>query len=295
MKKNRALLKIELRNTILDLFSREDMYGYQVINKIEIDGEKIEPPRIYVILKELYNEGLLKDRWERSGTGPSRRIYSLDEKGRAVLRANLLQSISAVRKDYGKYLMSLHPQIDITGEIINRLLEGIDGKKKTAFFTNHDDDMTKTMISNIQRKVPEGRVYLIKPRSVEIITNYEKVEILSGRYEDIPLKDGFVDLLIINDLPEGEQLMTAIKEWHRVLNSEGNLGIITPSVLVKERVDPIDIGDYMAKLEHEVLGKSNYIDEGRLKKGLRKFFRDVENHLITHLTLILAKQPKQNQ
>jgi len=292
MKRNRASLKIELRNTILDLFSRNDMYGYQVINKIEIDGEKIEPPRIYVILKELFNEGLLQDRWERSGTGPSRRIYSLSEKGRAVLEANLLQSISVVRKKYVEYLMSLHPQIDVSGNILNRLIDGIKGKKKIGFFATRDNDMTRTMISIIQREIPEGRVYLIKPRFVEIITNYENVDILSGLYEDIPLKDDFVDVLIINDLPEKEQVLTAIKEWHRVLNPEGNLGIITPIVLVTNRVDPISIGDYMAKLEHGIDGKINYIDEGYLKKGLRSYFQIVEDYSIIDLTLISAKQPK---
>ena len=292
MKRNRASLKIELRNTILDLFSRNDMYGYQVINKIEIDGEKIEPPRIYVILKELFNEGLLQDRWERSGTGPSRRIYSLSEKGRAVLEANLLQSISVVRKKYVEYLMGLHPQIDMSGDITNRLVDGIEGNKKIGVFTNHDDIMTKEMVSKIQRKIPEGRVYLIKPRSVEIITNYENVDILSGSYEDIPLKDDFVDILVLNDLPEEEQVRAAIQEWHRVLSPGGALGIVTPTVLVKDRADPISIGDYIARLEHGVQGKSNYIDEEYLKKELRSYFRDVEGHSIVDLSLISAKQPK---
>jgi PadR family transcriptional regulator PadR len=292
MIKKRATLKNELRKTILELFSSKDMYGYEVKKRIELDGEKIEATRIYTILKELNDEGLIIDRWERSSSGPRRRIYSLDEKGRDALKANLLEAISLVHKHYGQYLKSLYPKVDIISDVLNLLNKGMDGKKNIGYFTNQNYGMLNIWISKHQQIMPEGRIYLIKPRSVDITQDFQNVDILSGNYEDIPLKDGFTDILLIIDLPEEEQLEASIKEWHRVLSPEGNLGIITPTVLVNERVDPISIGDYVEKHEHEILGQSNYIDGEYLKKELRKFFNNVEDQKIVHMTFINANQPK---
>ncbi len=293
MRTNRGVRKNELKKAILDLVASKDVYGYEVLKKLEINGERIEAPRIYTILKELNTDGLLIDRWERSKTGPRRRIYSLGEKGRDALKANLLEAISVVQRNYWDYLMSLNPKVDIIGNILNQLTAGVNGNETIGYFTNKYYGMTKTLISRLQKTVPEGRVYLIKPRPVEIPQEIDNVDIISGSYENISLKDGYADVLLIIDLPSEEILESAIKEWYRVLSPEGNLGILTPSVLVKEREAPISIGDYVQKHEHEVLGQRNYIEGAVLKKELSKYFNQVEDQVIAYMTIILAKNPKQ--
>ncbi|MCK5139597.1 MAG: helix-turn-helix transcriptional regulator [Thermodesulfovibrionia bacterium] len=291
MKKNRAILKNDLKKTILNLFSVKDMYGYEVIKKVEINGEKIDAPRIYTILKELNNEGLLVDHWERSQTGPRRRIYSLAEKGREALLEQLLEAISYVHHNYGVYLASLYPKIDLVGDILTPLLKGKNGKINIGYFTNKNYGMNNYVLSRLQQMMPEANIFLIKPRSVDITTKIENVEILSGRYEEFTLKDGFADVLVIVDLPEEEQIEPAIKEWHRVISPEGRLAIMTPSVLVKKRGDPISIGDYVEKHEHEVFGQSNHVDGEYLKKILGGFFDEVEEKIVVHMTVITAEHP----
>jgi PadR family transcriptional regulator PadR len=291
MTQNRSFLKNTLKRTILDLFSNKDMYGYEVKKTLELNGKKIDATRIYAILKELKNEGLLIDRWERSTSGPRKRIYTLGEKGRDTIKANLLEAISVVHKHYGEYIISLYPEVDIIGEILNKLLNGMNGKKNIGYFTSQNYGSTNMLISRLQRMMPEGSIYLIKPRSVDIQLESENIDMLSGRYDDIPLKDGFADVLLLIDLPEEEQIESCIKEWHRVLSAEGNLGIITPSVLVSERKDPINIGDFVEKHEHEVHGQCNYIEGEYLKKELSNFFNEVEKQLIVHMSFITATQP----
>jgi PadR family transcriptional regulator PadR len=291
MIKSKAWLKNDLRKNILSLFSTKDMYGYEVKKRLELDGRKIEAARIYSILKELYNEGLIIDRWERSRSGPRKRVYSLGEKGKDALKANLLEAISVVHKSYGEYLMSLYPKVDIIGEILNHLVKGMDEIKNIGYFTNQYYGSTDMIISRIQQKIPEGSVYMIKPRSVDLAIENENVDFLTGTFEDFPLKDGFADLLLIIDLPKEEQLKSCIKEWHRVLSPEGNLGIITPSVLVKSRMDPISIGDFVEKHEHEVFGESNYVEGKYLKKELLNFFNNVEDPTFVHMMVISARQP----
>jgi len=295
MKKNRVILKNDLKKTILNLFSIKDMYGYEVIKNIEINGKKIEAPRIYTILKELNNEGLLMDHWERSKTGPRRRIYSLAEKGKEALQEHLLEAISFVHHNYGIYLASLYPKVDLIGDILTPLLKGIDGEINIGYFTNQNYVMNNILLARLQSMMPQANIFLIKPRSVEITKNIKNVEILSGRYEEFSLKDGFADVLMIVDLPDDGIIGSAIKEWHRVLSPEGRLGIMTPSVLVKKREDPISIGDYVEKYEHEIRGQSNYIEGECLKKGLSEFFDEVEDKTIVHMTIVTAKNPVQMQ
>jgi PadR family transcriptional regulator PadR len=287
----RQLSKNILKKTILDFFSSKDMYGYEVKKRLTLDGNNIEIGRIYGILKELNNEGLLIDRWEKSSSGPKRRIYSISERGREAIKTNLLEAISIVHKHYGEYLLSLYPKVDILGDILNLFFKGMSGKKNIGYMAYKNYGMTEMIISRIQRMMPEGRVFLVKPRSVDIVLNNKSVEILSGEYEDIPLRDNYADLLLIIDLPEEEQLESCIKEWHRVLSPEGHLGIITPTVLVKNRVDPIGIGDYVEQLEHEVLGQCNYIEGECLKKELHNSFSEVKDNTIVHMTFITAFQP----
>jgi PadR family transcriptional regulator PadR len=287
----RQLSKNILKKTILDFFSSKDMYGDEVKKRLTLDGNNIEIGRIYGILKELNNEGMLIDRWEKSSSGPKRRIYSISERGREAIKTNLLEAISIVHKHYGEYLLSLYPKVDILGDILNLFFKGMSGKKNIGYMAYKNYGMTEMIISRIQRMMPEGRVFLVKPRSVDIVLNNKSVEILSGEYEDIPLRDNYADLLLIIDLPEEEQLESCIKEWHRVLSPEGYLGIITPTVLVKNRVDPIGIGDYVEQLEHEVLGQCNYIEGECLKKELHNSFSEVKDNTIVHMTFITAFQP----
>jgi hypothetical protein len=177
------------------------------------------------------------------------------------------------------------------GDLVNLLTRGLKGKTNIGFFTSKRYPTLDMWISGLQKKLPEGRFNLIKPRDVDMKLVKENTDILSGSYNDFPLKDDFADLLMIVDLPEEKQLASSIKEWHRVLSPSGNLGILTPSVLVKKRVDPIDIGDFVEKHEHEILGESHYIDGEILKNELSNYFQKVEKNLIVHMTLMMAFEP----
>lgn len=283
--------RASLRRTILDLFRTGDMHGYEVKKRLELEGMIVDISRIYTILNEFNIEGLLSDRWEKSTSGPKRRIYSLDEKGREEIKTNLLTAIQIVHKHYTDYIISLYPKVDIMSDIVNLLTRGLKGITNIGFLTPKRYPTLDMWLSGLQKELPEGRFYLVKPRHVDMKLVKENTDILSGSYVDIPLKDDFADLLMILDLPDEKQLKSSIKEWHRVLSPSGNLGIMTPSVLVKKRVDPIDIGDFVEKHEHEILGDSHYIDGEILKNELSNYFQKIEVEHIVHMTLMMAFEP----
>ncbi len=283
--------RADLRRAILDLFRKGDLHGYEVKKRLELEGMIVDIGRIYTILNELNVEGLLSDRWERSESGPRRRIYSLDEKGKQEVKSNLLAAIQIVHKYYTDYIVSLYPKIDIMGDCVKLLIRGLEGKTNIGFFTPKRYPTLDMWLSRLQKELPESNFYLIKPSHVDIKLVTGNTNILNGSYVDLPLKEDFVDLLMLYDLPNETQLKSSIREWHRVLSPKGNLGIITPSVLVNKQADPIDIGDFVEKYEHEVRGESNYIEGETLKNDLSNLFRQIEENLIIHMTLMMAFEP----
>jgi DNA-binding PadR family transcriptional regulator len=48
---------------------------------------EIDPGFLYRTLRAMEEEGLVRSSWDTSGSGPARRVYTLTDEGRAVLRA----------------------------------------------------------------------------------------------------------------------------------------------------------------------------------------------------------------
>lgn len=72
--------------------SKEPIYGYQIIKKLEELSEgklNILEGAIYVLLKSLHNQKLLKTTWGLSTEGPPRKYYEITELGIKVLNKEL--------------------------------------------------------------------------------------------------------------------------------------------------------------------------------------------------------------
>jgi poly-beta-hydroxybutyrate-responsive repressor len=64
-------------------------YGYELIQNIQEFGfiEGTAPPgMIYRHLRQLEEDGLVLSNWETEGTGPAKRMYTITEEGKEVLR-----------------------------------------------------------------------------------------------------------------------------------------------------------------------------------------------------------------
>jgi ubiquinone/menaquinone biosynthesis C-methylase UbiE len=107
--------------------------------------------------------------------------------------------------------------------------------------------MHEVLIPNIQSRLPQAKIFLVKPVQLELDLNLDNLFFLDGFYNDIPLKNDYADCMIVIDLPKKEYLERALKEWHRVLKSNGKLAILTPSILLEKYEDPLSIGDFIEK------------------------------------------------
>ncbi|PLT29370.1 PadR family transcriptional regulator [Peribacillus deserti] len=69
---------------ILTFLSVEDMYGYELTEKIEKESEgylKMKEGTLYPALKKLEAKGMIESYWEESREGPRRKYYSLTDEG----------------------------------------------------------------------------------------------------------------------------------------------------------------------------------------------------------------------
>jgi PadR family transcriptional regulator PadR len=278
----------DIKKSILRIFRGGELYGYDIHKKLNTMDIDIDLSRLYRILNDMKNEGLLESRWEKSRSGPRKRMYRVTEGGKDKLQEILLEAIEAVHSFYGEYLMNLPPENNPLIEIIDLMTDSFQGNENVAYITTKPFGVNEIIISIILKKLPEGKLYLVKPRSVEITLDVDRFFTLGGSYENVPLKNDFVDLNIVIDLPREELLKEAVEEWERILVPNGRLAILTPTALVKKNEARLTIGDFVEKYEHEIIEKGQTIDERLLDSALTKSFVDIDNRDIVHMMLIRA-------
>jgi hypothetical protein len=131
-------------------------------------------------------------------------------------------------------------------------------------------------------------LYLIKPGNLDLSTDLENANVIDGTYNDLPFKDDFIDRLIVLGVPTPETLVASTKEWRRVIKEGGRLTIVTPTILIQEHEEPMKIGDYVEKYEHQVIEKGSLIDPELFMSSLRDNFSEVVEREATHMTFITA-------
>ena len=281
----------ELKKVILKMFGGSELYGYDVNRRLALQGVDVELSRLYRVLNEMKKDGLLNDRWERSHHGPRKKMYSVSEKGEEELNKILLEAIGTVHRFYGEYLMSLYPEINVFGDVLGLLAEGLEGHEKIAYLTSKYLGSHELIVSRLKEMIPDGKIYIVKPDSLDISVNLENVYIQNGSYDDIPFKNGFVDRLILIDLPNKDAIEDSAREWQRVVHEKGMLSIFTPTILIQKQDDPLTIGDFVEKHEHEIIEKGEHVDRGLLLSTLGNLFQKVVEREAVHMSIISAQEP----
>ncbi len=79
---------------VLALLTREDMYGYQMIARLEEESDhtfEMKEGTLYPILHGLEKDGALNSYLMEAPTGRQRKYYHLTEKGGALLKVETAQ------------------------------------------------------------------------------------------------------------------------------------------------------------------------------------------------------------
>jgi dsDNA-binding SOS-regulon protein len=64
-----------------------------------------------------------------------------------------------------------------------------------------------------------------------------------------------------------------------------------PTFFVHKYDDPLSIGNFIEKYEHEAVEKGDYMEAEALKALLQKSFHRVKEKQFVHMTLFLAYKP----
>jgi PadR family transcriptional regulator PadR len=283
--------KKELKKNILKLFGDREFYGYELHKKISTLNVKIEISRLYRVLNEMMREGLLEGTWEKSYLGPKKRVYKLGKKGRKELDNILLGAIKTVHMFYGKYIIGLPAQINPINNICSLLVKDL--KEGTlGYLIGRYSGMHEVFIRQLHKHVPDTIKYLIKPTSIQMELKFENLILLEGAYNNIPLRNNYLDMLIIIDLPPIKSLEESIREWHRIVKENGKMAIMTPTIVINKHKDPLTIGNFIEKQEHERIEERVYINKKHIRELLDTHFKKIEEKEIIHMTILLASEPK---
>lgn len=281
----------DLKKIILRMSGGREFYGYKIYKELASKKIQVDTSRLYRTLTEMVQKGLLEGRWEKGQLGPRQRVYRLGEEGRREREKILLDAIGTVHGFYSEYLMNLPAKINVFNNICKTLSYNLKGKGNIGYVTPDYSVMHEKILHGLHCQVPEGKIYFVKPASLAVDLDLDNLWFLNGAYDSIPLRESYIDLLIVVGVPAERSLQKSLTEWHRVLKQGGTLAICTPTVFVHKYDDPLSVGNFIEKYEHETLEKGKYTEGEHLKALLKKLFDEVEERHIVHMTIFLTCKP----
>jgi PadR family transcriptional regulator PadR len=87
MEIDRELLKGSISLLLLNLLSRGEMYGYEILQAAKVrsaNAFEFKEGTLYPALHQLEKKALVRSRWRTGDNGRERRYYSLTGKGRTA-------------------------------------------------------------------------------------------------------------------------------------------------------------------------------------------------------------------
>jgi DNA-binding PadR family transcriptional regulator len=278
----------DLKKVILRMSGSGEFYGYKIHKQLAIKKIGISTSRLYRTLAEMVRQGFLESRWQKGQLGPRQRVYELGEKGRKERDKILLDAIATVHGFYSDYLLNLPAETSVFNKICRILSDNLSGKSDIGYVTSDYSVMHEKILRGLHGEIPEANIYFVKPPSLSVDLDLENLWFLNGTYDSIPLKQGYVDLLVIVGVPYERSLEKSLKEWLRVLKHGGRLAICVPTVFMHRYDDPLSIGNFIEKYEHKKLEEGQHIEADEIKALLRRSFQKVEEQQIVHITVFLA-------
>jgi len=281
----------DLKSSILRIAGKGEFYGYEIHRKLQENKIEVGIGRLYSILAEMKDDGLLKDRWEKSQSGPKRRIYRTAKKGDMKRDEILVEAIKTVHEFYTDYLNNLPPELSVFNSISKILAENLPENANMAYATTRFSEPVKKIIMSLVNEFKEGKLYAIHPRENNVEFGINAVSLVDGTFEDIPMKDNYLDLLVVTGNIRKDCLNSCLKEWQRVVGSNGTLAIISPTALLMKYEDPLGIGEFIEQREHPRLDSDDSLDVDFLTNEMKKYFERIDMKEVVHITLLRGFTP----
>jgi ubiquinone/menaquinone biosynthesis C-methylase UbiE len=94
-------------------------------------------------------------------------------------------------------------------------------------------------------------------------------QVLHGIYDDVPLKNEYLDMLVVLGFHLSYADAAIVREWHRMIKKDGKLVVVAASIQTVELEEPLSIGQYIEFHQH-----SNH--------GVKEDWDVFKTHLCSH-------------
>jgi DNA-binding PadR family transcriptional regulator len=273
----------ELKKTILRMVGAKEFYGYEIHQELAEKDINVGIGRLYSILGEMKSDGL---RWVKSKSGPKRRVYQIASKGNLERERILMEAIKTVHDFYIEYLISLPPELGAFDVIASLLAKGTGKEINIAYGSPAISRSMKRLLRKLKEKRPRAKIYAVCPSTTASELDLEGVLVVDGTLQDIPTKDDFLSLLVVTGSIKKDCLDECLAEWRRVISPKGKLAIVTPTALVANYEDPLEIGEFIEKREHPPLEGEEHLDVSILKTAIGRYFKSVREEKVVHITIL---------
>ncbi len=278
--------KDDLKKTIVKMINTAEMHGYEVQKQLASKGSRPHLSYLYRVLAEMEREGYLKGDRVKSTLGPERKVYRLGKKGSEELDQELKEAVKTIHGRYMEYLAKLPPHRSAIRKLQHLLDAQAGGSDKILVVA--PKVFYDWMISPLCDKFKEGKIYLVKPQSVKMTMERENLIVLDTPIESILLKDDFVDSVRVHGEPEN--VLRALKEFHRVLRKDGSLALIVPYYHPRRGNYPLTLCEFVEKVEHEASeADKTKLDSTATVSLLSRYFGRVQRYRLAHLAIFVAR------
>lgn len=281
--------KDDLKKKIIEMINSADMHGYEVQKKLTSKGVRLNLSYLYRVLAEMEKEGYIEASREKSLLGPERKVYRLGERGSGELDEELKQAVGVIHDRYIEYLQKLPPQKSVIRKLLGLL--DLHTNRSGRVLVVAPRVFYDWMITPLCEKTNGGEVYLVKPKSVRVNLECDRLVLLDTRMENILLRDNFIDTVRVHGEPEN--VTKAVEEFHRILRKNGRLIMVFPYFHSTREDYPITVGEFVEKVEHELSEEDRTtLDFSTTKTLLAHYFRKVTHYRLAHLTVLIASGKK---
>ena len=289
----------DIERNILKLISEEEeICGYDLWKRLTSKGVKCHSNHLYVVLKDMEKEGILKGRWVEEGNhnGVKKHLYSMGKEGKEAMDSALRDSLSLLMTSYLNEMRQVKDYSGFAKVIVQASLQlGLPipskGERIVLSVPYHDPLTCYQIIFSLTDSFPNSSVYLVTPPRMEIYETRPNLTVLHGWRYDMPLKDGFADFLILEGFPSQVPEDETIRECMRVLKEGGNFVVQVKNTMVEERAPEFPFfSEYVEKLYYELFQQDRKISREKVAAIFPRYFKGRTETDIMGTTMFYGKR-----
>ncbi|MHA2140237.1 MAG: PadR family transcriptional regulator [Candidatus Thorarchaeota archaeon] len=277
--------KPELRKNLLRIINVEKIHGYDIHKRLSAEGVRIGLTRMYSVLDEMVKDGLLTECWQKSRQGPKKKVFSLSESGDLERMTLLIDSVNSVHEFYLGYLQTFPPERNIFDLVWASLASDIRESPTIAIAVGHLSQPVDYLLNRFHNHFSSGSFYILTNPNVEVKDG--NWQVLYGIYDDVPLKNEYLDMLVVLGFHLSYSDPAIVREWHRMIRKDGKLVVVTASIQTAELDEPLPMGQYIEFHQHSNHGVKE--DWDVFKTHLCSHFNCFEENVIGDIAILEAK------